>query len=152
MARLFLRFSQPRAPRPSISRSDSVAGTGLEREPHARRAAGARRKLVDAERADAIVLAAAASLDDPVRSIDLDERHVSPAEAVAWRLDAKARPRSKPDGVDPREMPINEVVVGELRMVRDVLQVAEDPLARSIDDDRHGHRVHGDRQSSARPC
>ena len=65
-------------------------------------------------------------------ALDLDERDVAPAEAVAGRLDAKARARAEPDGVDPREMPVDEVVIGELGVVGDVLQVVEDLLAGAI--------------------
>ena len=73
-----------------------------------------------------------------------DERHVGPAEAVAGRLDPEASAGAEPDRVDPREVPVDEVVVGELGMVGDVLQVVEDLLARGSDDDRDGQRVHGD--------
>ena len=63
------------------------------------------------------------------------------------RLHAKARARAAPDRVDPREVPVDQEVVGELRVVGDVLQIVEDLLARSGDDDRDGHGVHGVRQS-----
>ena len=100
-------------------------------------------RLVDAEHANAVVLARAADLDDPVRGLHLDERDVAPAEAVAGRLDPKARAGAEPDRVDPREMPVDEVVVGELGMVGDVVQVVEDLLAGGSDDDRHCQGVHG---------
>ena len=54
-------------------------GDGLDVKLHARRAAGRGRELVDAERADAVVLAGAADLDDPVRALDLDERRRRPS-------------------------------------------------------------------------
>ncbi len=97
-----------------------------------------------------LFLPVAPDLDDPVRPLDLGERDVGPAEAVAGRLHAKARARAAPDRVDPREMPVDQVVVGELGVVGDVLQVVEDLLAGGGDDDRHGHGVHGERESSRR--
>ena len=72
-------------------------------------------------------------LDDPVRALDLHERDIAPAEAVPRRLDAEARAGSAADRVDPRQMPVDEVVVGELGVVGDVLQVVEDLLARRGD-------------------
>ena len=69
-------------------------------------------------------------LDDPVRALDLGEGHVGPAEAVAGRLDAEARARAAADRVDPRQVPVDQEVVGELGVVGDVLQVVEDLLAR----------------------
>ena len=69
-----------------------------------------------------------------------------PAEAVAGRLDAKARAGPAADRVDPRQVPVDQVVVGELGVVGDVLQVVEHLLARSGDDDRDGHGVHGEPQ------
>ena len=131
IARPFLRRVQPRAPSPSIRRSDSVAGIVWSVNRTRVAPAAARRELVDAERANAVVLAGATHLDDPVRAIDLGERHVAPAEAVARRLDAKAGARAASDRVDPRQMPVDQVVVGELGVVGDVLQVVEHPLARS---------------------
>ena len=107
-------------------------------------------EIVDAERADAVVLARATDLDDPVRALDLGERHVAPAEAVAGRLHAKARARARADGVDPRQVPVDEVVVGELRVVGDVLEVVEHLLARGGYDYRHGHWIHGERKSNGR--
>ena len=79
-----------------------------------------------------------------MRRLHLDERDVTPAEAVTGRLYAKARPGAEPDGIDPREMPVDEVVVGELGMVGDVAQVLEDLLTGGVYDDRHCHGVHGD--------
>ena len=66
-----------------MSRSAKVAGcvSSVKRTRVRPRSAG--RELVDAERADAVVLAGAPGLDDPVRPVDLDERDVGPAEAVA---------------------------------------------------------------------
>ena len=49
-------------------------------------------------------------------------------------VDAEARARAAADGVDPREVPVDEEVVGELGVVGDVLQVVEDLLARRGDD------------------
>ena len=39
-------------------------------------------------------------------------------------------------------MPIDQVMVGELRVVGDVLQVVEHPLTGSRHDDRNGHWIH----------
>ena len=55
------------------------------------------------------------------------------------RLHAKARAGPAADRVDPREVPVDQVVVGELGVVGDVLQVVEDLLARRGDDDRDAH-------------
>jgi len=97
------------------------------------------------------VLAAIATLPQRQREVlalkyylDLSERDVAPAEAVAWRLHAKARARARADGVDPRQVPVHEVVIGELRVVGDVLEVVEHLLARGGYDYRDGHRVHGE--------
>ena len=65
-------------------------------------------------------------LDDPVRPLDLGERHVGPAVAVAGRRHAEARARSAADRVDPRQVPVDQEVVGELGVVGDVLEVVED--------------------------
>src|SRR5947209_1071509 len=116
---------------------------GLERVANARRAARARRELVYAERANAIVLARAPDLHYAVRSLDLGERHVGPAEAVPRRLHAKARAGAQTNRVDSRQVPLDQVVVGELRVICDVLQVLEDTLARSGDHGRHAQGVHG---------
>ncbi len=47
-------------------------------------------------------------------------------------------------------MPVDEVVVGELGVVGDVLQVVEDLLAGCAYDDRHCHGVHGVRSLDVR--
>src|SRR4029077_14586896 len=93
----------------------------LEREAHARGPGRAGRELVDAERANAVVLASATGLDDAMGAIDLDERYVGPAEAVAGRFHAEARARPAPDRVQAGQMPVDEVVIGELAVVGDVL-------------------------------
>jgi hypothetical protein len=90
----------------------------------------------------AVELARAPGRHDPVRPLDLDERHVAPAEAVARRVDAKAGAGSPARGLDPRQPPFLEEVVGELGVVRDVRQVVEDLLARAVDHDVGGDRVH----------
>ena len=77
-----------------------------------------------------------------MRALDLRERDVGPAEAVARDLHAKARSRPGAHRVDAREMPVHQVVVGELAVVRDVLQVVEYPLAGSGYDGRHGDGIH----------
>ena len=69
-----------------------------------------------------------------------------PAEAVAGRLHAEAGAGAAADRVDPRQVPVDQVVVGELGVVGDVLQVVEDLLARGGDDDRDGHGIHGARE------
>ena len=89
-------------------------------------------------------------LDDAVGALDLDERRVRPAEAVARRLHAEARARPAPDRVDPRQVPVDHEVIGELAVVGDVLQVVEHLLARRRDNGRDGQWVHGARQSKAR--
>src|ERR1019366_4738428 len=95
----------------------------------ARGARGGGIELVDADRADAVVLARAAHLHDAMRALDLREAHVGPAEAVEGSLDPEASPSAPADGVDPCEVPVDQVVIGELRVVGDVLQVVEDLLA-----------------------
>ena len=42
----------------------------------------------------------------------------------------KRAPGPEPNGVDARQVPVDQVVIGELRVVGDVLQVVEDLLAR----------------------
>ncbi len=73
-----------------------------------------------------LFLPVARRLDDSVGALDLGERHVAPAEAVAGGLHAEARAGAAPHRVDPREVPVDEVVVGEGGVVGDVLQVVED--------------------------
>ncbi len=85
-----------RAPSASISRSSSVAGTVSSVKRTRVEPAAAGRQLVDAERADAVVLAGAPDLDDPVRALDLGERHVGPAEAVAGAFTRKRAPAPLP--------------------------------------------------------
>src|SRR5918994_849533 len=62
----------------------------------------------------AVELPAAAGGHDPERPLDLDERHVGPAEAVAALVVAESRARALAHGVDPRQVPVREVVVAEL--------------------------------------
>src|SRR5689334_1043784 len=57
----------------------------------------------------AVELARAAGGDDPVRALDLDERHVAPAEAIQRRVDLEARARAAAVGVDAREPPLLQV-------------------------------------------
>src|ERR671910_2613794 len=96
----------------------------------------------------AVELPAPAGGDDPERPLDLDEGHVLPAEAVEALVAAEAGARARADRVDPRQPPVLEVVVAELRVVRDVRQVVEDLLAGTADDDLAGDGVHGGRESS----
>ena len=81
---------------PPCSRSASVAGTVCSVKLHARGPGRGGREVVDAERADAVVLAGAADLDDPVRALDLGERDVAPAEAVAGAFTRKRAPAPAP--------------------------------------------------------
>src|ERR1700733_2744815 len=96
---------------------------GLQRELHARGSSSCGSKLVDAERAHPIGLAGATHLDDAVGPRDLGEGRVGPAEAVAGSLHAKTGARATTDRVLAREVPVDQIVVGELGMVGDVLQV-----------------------------
>ena len=83
-------------------------------------------------------------------ALDLDERHVGPAEALQRRVDAEARARAAADRVDPRQAPVLQVVVAELGVVRDVREVVEDLLAGTGDRDGDGDGVHGGRKHSRR--
>src|SRR5215216_4240535 len=68
----------------------------------------------------AVELPAAAGGDDPEGTLDLDERHVGPAEAIEALVVAEASARAPADGIDPRQVPVLEEVVAELGVVRDV--------------------------------
>ena len=59
--------------------------------------------------------------------------------------------RAAADGILPRQMPIREVVVGELRVVGDVDEVVEHLLARSADGDRNADGIHDGAQSTRSP-
>jgi len=48
-------------------------------------------------------------------------------------------------------MPVEEIVVGERRMVGDVLQIIEDLLTGGVNDDRHCHGIHGHASLDAAP-
>src|SRR3954447_15139026 len=76
-------------------------------------------------RLDAVVLAAAADRDDVPRRLDLDEGEVAPPEALEGPVHLVAGARPAAVGVDAREPPVLQVVVRELRMVRDVREVLE---------------------------
>src|SRR5687767_5667370 len=65
----------------------------------------------------AVELAAAAGGHDPVGPLDLDEAHVRPAEAVEALVVAEPGARAAAHGVDPRQVPVGEVVVAELGVV-----------------------------------
>src|SRR3954454_20785845 len=58
----------------------------------------------------AVELAAAARGHDPERALDLDEGHVAPAEAVEAPGVAEPGARTAADGVEPREVPLLEVM------------------------------------------
>src|ERR1700722_3110031 len=74
---------------------------GLRREAHPRGPGSRRVELVHPKRTDAVVLAHSPNLHDPVGALDLDERNVAPAGAVAGRLHTKARAGAQTDRVDP---------------------------------------------------
>src|SRR6188472_1349468 len=99
---------------------------GLERPFHPCAAARGRVELPRLERLDAVELAAAPGGDYPPRPLDVDQRHVGPAEAVRALVDAVARARAGAGRVDPRQPPVLEVVVAELGVVGDVGEVVED--------------------------
>ena len=80
-------------------------------------------------------------------ALDVDERHVGPVEALQRRVDAEARARAAADRVDPRQVPVLQVVVAELGVVRDVREVGEDLLARTVDRDVARDGVHGGREA-----
>src|SRR5688572_16576568 len=98
----------------------------------------------------AVELPAAAGGHDPVGPLDLDEGHVGPAEAVEALVVAEPGARALTNGVDPRQVPVLEVVVAELGVVRDVGEVVEDLLAGAAERDRAGDGVHGGRESNGR--
>src|SRR3954447_9258659 len=114
----------------------------LEREAHVRAVARGALELVDADRAVAVVLAGAADLDDPARALGLDDRGVAPREAVQRRLALPPRAGADAVGVLAGHAPVDQVVVGELRVVGDVREVLVDLLARPGDadlvDELHG--------------
>src|SRR5215204_1834660 len=114
------------------------------------RAAARRRERPRPVGLGAVELPAAPGGDDPVRPRDLDEGHVLPAEAVEALVAAEAGAGALAHGVDPRQAPVLEVVVAELRVVRDVGEVVEDLLARTADGDLAGDGVHGGGESSPR--
>ena len=77
----------------------------------------------------------AAALDDQPRRVDLDEGRVGPGVAAATgRLDPVAGAGAGAVGVLARQVPVDQEVVGELRVVGDVGEVLEDLLARTGDD------------------
>src|SRR5215211_4497962 len=98
----------------------------------------------------AVELAAAPGGHDPIRPRDLDEGHVLPAEAVEALVAAEAGARALAHGLDARQAPVLEVVIGELRVVRDVGEVVEDLLARTADGGRAGRRPGPRRGARAR--
>src|SRR5215210_6116142 len=114
------------------------------------RAAARRRERPGRVRLVAVELPAAPGGDDPVRPRDLDEGHVLPPEAVEALVAAEAGAGALAHRFDPRQAPVLEVVVAELRVVRDVGEVVEDLLARTADGDLAGNGVHGGRESSRR--
>src|SRR5687767_13544216 len=98
----------------------------------------------------AVELPAAADGHDPKRPLDLDERHVLPAEPIEAPVAAEPGARAGADRVDARQVPVLEVVVAKLRVVRDVGEVVEDLLAGPADRDRAGDGVHGGRECNGR--
>src|SRR5581483_4399106 len=97
---------------------------------------------VGPEHADAVVLAAATVLDYPKWRLDVGERQIGPGKAAQRRLDAEPGAGALSVGVLSRQVPVDQVVVGELGVVGDVGQVLEDLLARARDGGRHGEGVH----------
>src|SRR5215210_2451381 len=93
----------------------------------------------------AVELPAPARGDDAEGPLDLDERHVGPAEAVAPVV-AESCARAAADRVDPGQVPVLEVVVAELGVVRDVGEVVEDLLAGTADRDGARDGVHSGRE------
>ena len=81
-------------------------------------------------------------------ALDLDERQVAPGKRLQRRACAEARAGAAAVGVLARQVPVDQEVVGELRVVRDVGEVVEDLLARAGDRDADGDRVHGAPESS----
>src|SRR4051812_45946524 len=122
---------------------------GLEHELDARAAAGGLERPAR-ERLDAVELAAAADRDDLARRIYLDEGEVAPAEALERSVHLVPGARSAAVGVDAREPPVLQVMVCELRMVRDVREVLEHLLAGAVDRDGELDGVHGPRSSTGR--
>ena len=156
---LSLRFIHPRAPKDSRNLSVSGLGLGQQREPHARGAGRPLVEVVDAERADAVELAAAAGLADAPRALELDHRRVAPREAVEGHLQAEARAGAVAVGVLARQPPVDHEVIVELGVVGDVGEVLEDLLARTGDDDLDADGIHGAgvyprpvRRPVAEPC
>src|SRR5215218_1676922 len=94
----------------------------------------------------AVELPATAGGDDLERPVHLDERHVGPAEALEARVVAEAGAGAAADGLHPGQVPVLEVVVAELRMVRYVGEVVEDLLAGPADRDGALDGVHGGRE------
>ena len=111
-------------------------------------AAGRDVERPDRGRLDAVELAAAPDGDDPVRRLDHHERQVGPREALERRVHLEAGAGAAADGVDPRQPPVLQVVVAELRVVRDVGEVGEDLLARPVDRDGDADGVHRARKHS----
>src|SRR5215218_3465915 len=109
------------------------------------RAAARRRERPRGVGLVAVELPAPARGDDAEGPLDLDEGHVGPAEAVAPVV-AESCARAAADGVDPGQMPVLEVVVAELRVVRDVGEVVEDLLAGTADRDGARDGVHSGRE------
>src|SRR3954447_7322443 len=142
----------PPEPAAEAERLDEPVGRelrlGLEYELDARAPAG-RLERPARERLDAVELAAAADRDDAARWLDPDEREVAPAEALERRVHLVAGAGPGAVGVDPREPPVLQVVVGELRVVGDVREVLEDLLAGAVDGDAELDGVHDPRSSTA---
>src|ERR687886_794557 len=137
------------APRPAaVDALEEAVGRqlrlALEREAHVRAVAGGALELVDADRADAVVLAGAADHDDPPRPLGLDDRRVAPREALERRLALPPRAGALAVRVLAGQAPVDQEVVGELRVVGDVGEVLPDLLARARDgylvDQLHGGR------------
>ena len=85
---------------------------------------------------------AAAGLDDPLGRLT-STSVMSPQSKRSSAIRAKARPGAPPDGVLARQVPVDQVVVAELRVVGDVGEVLEDLLARAGRSSRERDGLHG---------
>src|SRR3954451_18067394 len=124
----------------AVAREDGLA---RHRDLHAGAAAGDLGEAVVGDLADAVELPPATAQEDAVGALGLGDRHVRPAEADERRLDAETGSGADPDALLAGQVPVLEEVVGELRVVGHVGEVVEDLLARLVDDDVDGDRVHG---------
>ena len=74
------------------------------------------------------------------------------SKRLSARREAEAHPRADAVGVLARHVDLTDVVIRELPVIRDVGEVLEDLLARAVDDDAGGDRVHRRAGSYPRTC